>query len=278
MSRIPKRSPLRGAERPHWEAADPCSDLHYLGWGVRDYGRYPTATDHRDMWSYTLILRGSPTLLLPSGPLRLSVRQAILVSLQGRKLGFRDQPGSYSEVLIWVWRTPPTISQIRPVFGGYRICDMSGDAIERLKATHAACRREIASPDQFGKQMLRLLRGQIDTEFVRHLIRGEVQSSDQLRAESAVLWLKQHLYEANAILFLSDYLQVSHSTLDRLFRDVLGESPSEYHRRLRMEEARRLRDEQKLSVKEIAYRLGYRQPNAFSRAFRAYQSKTGRKR
>jgi AraC-like DNA-binding protein len=278
MSRIPKNLQLQYAGRPKWVAEDDRSDLRYLGWGVRDYARYPAASSPEQVWSYSLILRGSPILLLRDGPRRLEANQVAIVSMHGHAVGFREKPGKLTDILIWVWRSRPLVSSIRPALGGYRLVSVSAEASERLQAMHAACRREVVSPDEFTRQSLKLLHLQVDIELARESNRTDADSTARLRVEEAGRWLKKHLTEPNPIFLLCDYLQLSHSTLDRLFRDTLGESPSEYHHRLRMEEAARLLQDGKLSVKEVAYRLGYRHPNHFSRAFKAYQRTNARRR
>jgi transcriptional regulator GlxA family with amidase domain len=65
-------------------------------------------------------------------------------------------------------------------------------------------------------------------------------------------------------------LQISPATLARMFQQHHGESPAMYHQRLRMTRAQELLETNRFSVKEIAYALGYKHPNDFSRAFRRF--------
>jgi transcriptional regulator GlxA family with amidase domain len=61
---------------------------------------------------------------------------------------------------------------------------------------------------------------------------------------------------------------LSASRLQALFREVTGYPPLEYLRRLRVEEARRLLADRRLSVKEVAARTGFRDTSHFSKVFR----------
>lgn len=61
---------------------------------------------------------------------------------------------------------------------------------------------------------------------------------------------------------------LSTSRLQALFREVTGYPPLDYLRRLRVEEARRLLADSRLSVKEIAARTGFADTSQFSRVFR----------
>jgi hypothetical protein len=59
-------------------------------------------------WSYNLILRGSPTVRLSEGLVRLEPGRAIVAvrdSIQDFR--FRDEPHRYTELLVWIWREPP---------------------------------------------------------------------------------------------------------------------------------------------------------------------------
>jgi AraC family transcriptional regulator len=55
---------------------------------------------------------------------------------------------------------------------------------------------------------------------------------------------------------------------DRLFKSALGVSPSRYHINLRINLARRLLRETKLSVVNVALKVGYTDPSHFARLFR----------
>jgi len=67
---------------------------------------------------------------------------------------------------------------------------------------------------------------------------------------------------------LAAELGVCHSTLNKLFRERAGISPSQYRIKCRMEEARRLLADTTLLVKEVAFRLGYVNQLYFSNDFK----------
>lgn len=279
MKRIPRRANLRSAGRPFWPTPDLRFELVYLGWGIRDYARYPSVMGPRNLWSYTLIVRGSPSILLPDGVHQLVAGDAVLLSVHGTyPFGFKADAGQLCEVLIWTWRTPPQIREVTPVLSGYHICQMGKEARQRLTTIHAICRREVAHRDSFTERLLRGLRAEIDTEFARAITSGKSETTGRGRLEEADRWLRAHLDRENPIFDLCDFLQVSHSTLGRMFQSAFGKSARAHLHRLRMEEATRLLDDGKLSVKQVAYRLGYKQPSDFSRAFGAFRRKAERKR
>ena len=66
---------------------------------------------------------------------------------------------------------------------------------------------------------------------------------------------------------LALYANMSPSKLKRLFRQVFGNSIFSYYQEFRMKEAARLLKEEKLSVSDVGYRLGFTNLSHFSRVF-----------
>jgi transcriptional regulator GlxA family with amidase domain len=62
---------------------------------------------------------------------------------------------------------------------------------------------------------------------------------------------------------------VSQRSLEAAFRETLALPPQAVYRSLRLREARRLAEDTRMSVAEIAARCGYADPSAMTRAFRA---------
>lgn len=60
----------------------------------------------------------------------------------------------------------------------------------------------------------------------------------------------------------------SASAFPRLFKRQTGYTPKDYFTRLKLHEACQLLDNSTLTVKEIAFRVGYEDPLHFSRVFK----------
>ncbi len=82
--------------------------------------------------------------------------------------------------------------------------------------------------------------------------------------------LSTHLDQRLEISALWEGLPFRYETLRKLFHQHLGISPTLYRLRCRIDMARRLLSEPSLSVKDIAYRLGYPSPYAFSAQFKKF--------
>lgn len=63
---------------------------------------------------------------------------------------------------------------------------------------------------------------------------------------------------------------MSESKMKRLFKQVFGTNIFNYYQSIRMQEAARLLGEEKLSVSEVGYKLGFSNMSHFTRAFEEY--------
>lgn len=87
----------------------------------------------------------------------------------------------------------------------------------------------------------------------------------------AIYKIKEHLLQSLAspptIKELSVEAGMSESKLKRLFKQVFGKSIFNYYQSFRMQEASRLLKEEKLSVSEVGYQLGFSNLSHFSKVF-----------
>lgn len=67
---------------------------------------------------------------------------------------------------------------------------------------------------------------------------------------------------------IASYIGITRSYLTRIFKQQLNTSPQEYILTYRMEQGRRLLCTTKLSVQEVAARIGYEDPLTFSKVFK----------
>ncbi len=187
--------------------------------------------------------------------------------------GWTDRPSGVCDVLTWVWRTPPRCAECTPPETAWLA--LAGDEKLRraLLLAHALCRREVEQPSALTRQALEHARLHMDLAIARARRPRAAAPEPALRMELALRWMAQNPAVLNPVGALCDYLQVSPATLHRLFCAHLGESPATCHARLRMDRARGLLGDPRATVKAVAYALGYRHPNDFSRAFKRH---TGR--
>ncbi|WP_029905068.1 AraC family transcriptional regulator [Prevotella sp. 10(H)] len=80
----------------------------------------------------------------------------------------------------------------------------------------------------------------------------------------------EHLENPPIIKGLAVYANMSPSKLKRLFRQIFGNSIFSYYQGFRMKEAARLLKEEKLSVSDAGYQLGFTNLSHFSRVFKEH--------
>ncbi|MBT5903687.1 MAG: helix-turn-helix domain-containing protein [Opitutaceae bacterium] len=86
--------------------------------------------------------------------------------------------------------------------------------------------------------------------------------------ERAKKFIEQHFLDEGAVRHFHRTIGMSDSWFRKLFRDKYGIAPMSYRLQLLHERACRLLQNTKLSIKEIAFQLGYESQNYFSRTFK----------
>ena len=81
-------------------------------------------------------------------------------------------------------------------------------------------------------------------------------------------WMVEHLTEEFCLSKLAHMAGISDYHFNRLFKKATGVPPSQYHIKLRIEEAKRLLRETKMSVIDVAMAVGYANSSHFARLFR----------
>jgi transcriptional regulator GlxA family with amidase domain len=97
----------------------------------------------------------------------------------------------------------------------------------------------------------------------------DLGNATMLRIEQSVAYMSQHLDKPLQVATLAAQANISPSHFFALFKRRICCAPIDYFTRLRMKHACRLLEQTSLSVKEIAFELGYVDPFYFSRVFKS---------
>lgn len=89
--------------------------------------------------------------------------------------------------------------------------------------------------------------------------------------------MQENLETPLALPDLSDSVHLSERQVSRLFQGRFGQSPMAYYRKLRLNHAKQLLFQSKLSISEIAIASGFQSISAFSRCFSAEFGRSPRK-
>jgi transcriptional regulator GlxA family with amidase domain len=83
-----------------------------------------------------------------------------------------------------------------------------------------------------------------------------------------VAWLRDNYKEPLSVDELADRVHMAPSTFYRHFKTVMNLSPLQYHKLLRLHEARRLMIVKQMDAATAAYSVGYVSPTQFSREYK----------
>ena len=127
------------------------------------------------------------------------------------------------EILVWIWRDKPVLSELRPEPGGFLALHVRARSVKALTGLHVQCRNEVALADSQLPRTLAALRDLLEVE----ILRGDhpAPAEDEVRWKLAQAWMAGNLAIHAPVPALCDYLRMSPSTLHRFFRAQTGMSP-----------------------------------------------------
>lgn len=262
---------LPKADRSHWQkksSNDPLN-LLYLGWGHREFGEEPIPSSRHTGWVYMVIEKGSPLLVTKNKNIRIPSGTAVIIGPDFES-GWKDLMGSKSRVLVWVWQEPHLDQLLSEKSDAYHQIRLNPFALKRIQLFHQICREEVRQADRYSAAMLNGLQPAIESVLLRQVSHQAHRYPDSVRFEMALRWMESNLSTNEPASRLCDYLGVSLSSLHRLFKRAVSQNPSDCFHQLKMEKAKKSVLEEKKSVKETAYLLGYKHPNDLSRAFKTH--------
>ncbi|HET7615471.1 MAG TPA: response regulator [Bacillales bacterium] len=102
---------------------------------------------------------------------------------------------------------------------------------------------------------------------VKHIHQWQVENTNNLLQEART-YLDEHYREAVTLEETAEHVRLSPYYFSKLFKEQNGATFIEYLTELRMNRAKELLRTTRLSLKEICFEAGYRNPNYFSRVFK----------
>ncbi|MBR0037055.1 MAG: helix-turn-helix domain-containing protein [Bacteroidales bacterium] len=110
------------------------------------------------------------------------------------------------------------------------------------------------------------------SRFLRHA--QQRMFTHDRRVQNAILYIRQHIHQKIELDTLAAETCVSKDHLIRIFKQVTGETPSNYITRQKLEKAELMLATTRVPVKNIASELGYDDTSYFIRIFRKHSCMT----
>ena len=86
--------------------------------------------------------------------------------------------------------------------------------------------------------------------------------------DRAIFFMQRNLNKCLKIHDIAKHVGLSESHFSKIFRSITGSSPIDYFTNMKMQKAIRLLTNKSFRIKEVAFELGYEDPNYFSRLFK----------
>ena len=238
------------------------SPLQYLAWGEAEFSALP----RQGGWNYLIIETGAMEVALGSVREKIGGPALLLIGPECRD-SCRVESSECVKNLAWVWAQPayPTLNRLGR--DSYMHFALAAEDLLELRQLHIASRNEIHRGDLHTGAALSGLQFLLEARIARIIEHGSTDRSNEL-VERALEWIQTHVATRQPLTGLADFLGVSQATVQRLFRRRLGTTVTKSIAETRLREAEKMLVNDRASIKEVAYRLGYRHPHDFSRAFR----------
>lgn len=149
-------------------------------------------------------------------------------------------------------------------------------AANRLKAIFSMLQELLNTPKSAPELILAHLNSLLTEIDAAYFTGQEKPADDQIsRFINFKVFVEDHLTEHQSIKAIADKLAISSFGLHQIVKQHSGLSPKEFiNERLILEAKRRIYYGQHLSVKELAFELGFNDPDYFSRVFKKVTGKT----
>lgn len=256
-------------DRSFWYSESSRYPLLYLAWGTRNFHRQPIPITTHQGWVVAIIEEGNPLLDTGTRLIQTSPGSLIIIPA-GDKSGWQMQDDRECRFLLWMWDSAlPTIPNNQKTH-----IKLSKKEREVCKQHHEMCRKEVFSPDSWSKLYLDGCFRLFCSIIARVSKAPQSNSEREIKAVAATNWLQENINSQQPVARLCDYLNISQSSLYRLFQKKFNMSPKNYIHITRMELGKKMLEEHNLAIKETSFSLGYKHPNDFSRAFQKHFGKT----
>jgi AraC family transcriptional regulator len=243
--------------------------LHYIGDGLRYYGRHPIPINQRLAWEFQAVVRGDIGLLQPNGAQQLC-RHRLWIFPPNHAHGWHGREDVAAEVV--VFHFPHVPEPLRQLFGGRDHVEVPLGAAERarLRLLARQARGYWASPAPglpLCHELILLELSLIALEFERIPRRSSAKPPSK-PVETGLRWFSENIRSDPNLDRVAQAAGVSPAHLRRLFHKTFQTSPKHLFDQLRFQRARQLMADPSIKLEAISEQCGFGSVSAFSRAFR----------
>lgn len=212
-----------------------------------------------DVHTVLVTLEGAGVLTTPECTLEIGINTVTFLPA-GKP--FRFELNDQSKQWNMVWLLLNNVERWNSVAKSYRPV-INFDSAESVWSLTSLIHKEIDGRSAFRTMML--------SELVKLLSNVEIDLSDtQMRVLSMLNTMESQLHLDWSVTDIAASVFLSTEQLNRVVKQIVGMTPREYLINLRMKKAADLLGNKDWSIKMIALRLGYQDPNNFTHRFRKF--------
>lgn len=241
--------------------------------GERFYGEAPVMIYPRPVWEFQAILEGEAYPVMSGQNLPRPKAPVLWIFPANAPHGWSAPPGRRSEVRVIHFTTVPEMLERIMERRTYAYVTLSPDQARQIKAiydeTYVPFVNPMAlSPLVFGKSLFSLCL--MVAPALPESGRSVPANLKAQKVERALHWYRLHLGRAPGTREAAAAVYVSPTHLRRLFHEIMDKSPTEAFTEVRMETARQLIAEQRVTLAQVAEIVGFSEASALSRAYRRH--------
>ncbi|MDX1890262.1 AraC family transcriptional regulator [Mycolicibacterium sp. 050158] len=142
--------------------------------------------------------------------------------------------------------------------------ELASSVLRFIRSLAASTDRRVLTPLYLREMVYRVLQRE---QFAR-MLRIAAQQTASNPVAAALTYAAAHLSDPLTVSILAEQVNLSPSAFSRAFRDVTGQSPYQFVKAMRLDRARELLIEGRLSVDDLSRAVGYTSSSHFIKTFR----------
>lgn len=246
--------------------------LRYFACSVRNFVQSPDHSDHRLNWEIWITFQGKVKPMFHETPNRYVPDANFWIMPPGTRYHWEAETEEVDRTAVHFAYVPAELEQFARA-RGYLSYTLNTNELREARATvqsigDAYRRRDMLSLLYFQRGAYDLALLALRHEPSARTSTLETQVAD--RAERALAWYIEHVYEAPKFKRLAAEMNMSTSHLRRLFHTHFGKSPKAVFDRVRIERAATLLTSSTATLEDIASRTGFHSTSDFCRVFKKH--------
>lgn len=244
--------------------------ITYAATGMRHFGTEPERLRSRGVWEFFACLSGRVGLVLPD---RREPRwqSRTLWAFPSEHMHGWTSMEQVDRMVFQHTVVPKELEQFVPSRGYCRVALSDGDC-EQLHRLMTLAKQVVNRPTTLINLQTETVVSELSLMALREVTADPLplHRFSRFRVRYVLAWYRDHMDAHRPVEAAADLIHVSPVHLRRMFRRVMGETPSMAFNRIRMEQVDRLLRQTDLTLDVIASEIGLADGASLSRAVQAY--------